>query len=174
MNLLDYVLAAIAGYCLIRGVFRGLIKELSSIVGVLGGFYAAYSYYPHLAKYMARWMTDPGYQRIVSFLVIFVAVFFAVSFVGMVIKYLMNIAYLGWTDRISGMLFGSIKGVLIITVILLVLTTFLPQNAPIVKQSWVAHHMINVSAYLAKITPDEMKRSFSAKVKELKKSWQSP
>ena len=174
MNLLDFVLAAIAGYCLIRGVFRGLIKELSSIVGVMGGFYAAYSYYPHLAKYMSRWMTDLGYQRIISFLVIFIVVFFAVSFAGMVIKYLMNIAFLGWTDRICGMLFGSIKGLLIITVILLVLTTFLPKNAAIIKQSWVAHQMIHISAYLAKITPEEMKRSFGVKVKELKKSWKSP
>ena len=174
MNLLDTVFAVILGYCLIRGVFRGLIKELSSIVGVMGGFYAAYSYYPYLARHLARWVTDPGYQRIISFLVIFVVVLLAVSFAGIVIKYLMNIAFLGWTDRICGLLFGSLKGVLIISVLLLVLTAFLPKNAAIIKQSWAAHHMIHVSAYLVKITPDEMKRSFSVKVKELKKSWQSP
>jgi membrane protein required for colicin V production len=34
----------------IRGIFRGLVRELASIVGVLGGFYAAYSYYPHVAQ----------------------------------------------------------------------------------------------------------------------------
>jgi len=174
MNLLDTVFAVILGYCLIRGVFRGLIKELSSIVGVMGGFYAAYSYYPHLAKYLANWVSNTGYQRIISFLMIFILVFLVVSFVGMVIKYLMNITYLGWTDRVCGLIFGSLKGILILSVLLLVLTTFLPKNAAIVKQSWVAHHVIHVSAYLVKITPDEMKRSFSVKVKELKKSWQSP
>ncbi len=174
MNLLDTVLAVIAGYCLIRGIFRGLIKELSSIVGVMGGFYAAYSYYPTLAKYLARWVTDPGYQRIISFLVIFVAIFLTVSFIGLVIKYLMNIAFLGWTDRICGLFFGAVKGGLIITVLLLVLTTFLPKNAAIIKHSWVAHHMIPFSAYLIKITPEEMKHNFGVKAKELKKSWQSP
>lgn len=174
MNLLDYVLAGIVGYCLIRGVFRGLIKELSSIVGVMGGFYAAYSYYPQLAKYLANWVTDPGYLKIISFLAIFILVFLVVSFAGMIIKYLMNIAFLGWTDRLFGLLFGSAKGVLIIAVLLLVLTTFLPKNAAILRKSWVAHHMMQYSAYLVKITPDEMKNSFSAKAKELKKSWQRP
>lgn len=174
MNLLDTVLAVIAGYCIIRGVFRGLIKELSSIIGVMGGFYAAYSYYPHLTKYLARWVADPGYQRIIGFLIIFIVVFFAVSFAGIVIKYLMNIAFLGWTDRICGLLFGALKGGLIITVLLLVLTAFLPKNAAVIKRSWVAHHMIPVSAYLVKITPAEMKRDFRVKAKELKKSWQSP
>ncbi len=173
MNLLDTVFAVIAGYCLIRGVFRGLIKELSSIVGVMGGFYAAYSYYPYLVKHLSGWVINPGYQRIIGFLAIFVVVFFAVSFAGMVLKYLMNIAFLGWTDRVCGLLFGTLKGVLIISVLLLVLTTFLPKNAAIIKKSWVAHHMIPFSAYLVKITPEEMKRSFSVKVKELKKSWQS-
>jgi membrane protein required for colicin V production len=174
MNLLDFVLIVILGYCLVRGVFRGLIKELSSIVGVIGGFYAAYTYYPEVAKHLARWVTDSGYQSIISFLIIFVLVFLAVGFTGVVIKYLMNIAFLGWTDRICGALFGSVKGLLIITVVLLVLTTFLPKNAAIIKNSWVAHHMMRFSAYMVKVTPKQMKQSFDIKVKELNKSWQRP
>ena len=174
MNLLDYVLVVIVGYCLIRGVFRGMIKELSSIVGVMGGFYAAYSYYPYLAQQLSRWVTNPAYLSIFSFLVIFVLVFLAVSLTGVVIKYLMNISFLGWTDRICGAIFGSVKGFLITVVLLLVLTTFLPKNAAILKQSWVAHHLMDVSAYLIQLTPKEMKQSFAAKVKEYNKSWQRP
>lgn len=174
MNLLDIVLALIVGYCLIRGIFRGLIKELSSIVGVLGGFYAAYSYYPHLARHLDRWITNPGYLSILSFLVIFLLVFLLVSFAGVVIKYLMNIAFLGWSDRIGGAVFGFAKALLITTVLLLVLTTFLPNNAAIIKESWVAHRMMRFSAYLAQVTPKEMKKSFTSKFKELDKSWQHP
>ena len=174
MNLLDIILALILGYCLVRGIFRGLIKELSSIVGVLGGFYAAYTYYPQLAKYLARWVTDPGYLSIISFMLIFTVVFLVVGVAGVVIKYLMNIAFLGWTDRICGALFGSLKGLLITTVLLVVLTTFLPGNAAILKQSWVARHMMQFSAYLVKVTPKEMKKNFAVKVKELNKSWQRP
>jgi membrane protein required for colicin V production len=36
----------ILSYGLIRGIFRGLVREISSIVGVLGGFYAAYLIIP--------------------------------------------------------------------------------------------------------------------------------
>lgn len=174
MNLLDYVLAVILGYCLVRGVFRGLIKELSSIVGVLGGFYAAYSYYPQLAKQLARWITNPAWLSISSFLTIFILVFVSVSLAGVVIKYLMNIAFLGWTDRICGAIFGSARGLLIITVILLALTTFLPKNSAVIKHSWVAHHMIRYSALMVQVTPEEMKKSFGSKAKEINKSWQHP
>jgi membrane protein required for colicin V production len=174
MNLLDFLLIVILGYCLVRGIFRGLIKELSSIVGVFGGFYAAYTYYPEVAKHLAHWVTNPGHLSIISFLIIFVLVFLAVGFAGVVIKYLMNIVFLGWTDRICGAIFGTAKGLLITTVVLLVLTTFLPKNAAIIKNSWVAHHMMQFSAYLVKVTPKEMKQSFGIKVKELNRSWQRP
>lgn len=174
MNLLDYVLFGVVGYCLVRGIFRGLIKELSSIIGVMGGFYAAYSYYPLLAKQLSRWVTNTGYLSIFSFLMIFLLVFLAVSLTGVVIKYLMNISFLGWTDRICGALFGSAKGLLITVVLLLVLTTFLPKNAAILKQSWVARHLMDSSACLIQVTPKEMKQSFGTKVKEYHKSWKRP
>jgi membrane protein required for colicin V production len=172
MNLLDWLFIAILAYCLIRGVFRGLIKELSAIVGVLSGYYAAYSYYPQIASHLARWINNPGYLHIFSFLFLFLTVFWVISFLGVILKYLMNIAFLGWTDRISGALFGALKALLINIVIVLALTTFLPRNAAIIKDSKGAHGLMRFSAYLIEVTPKEMKSSFESKMKELRKSWQ--
>lgn len=171
MNLLDGVLIVILGYCLIRGIFRGLIKEVSAIIGVLGGYYAAYTYYPSIARLLARWISNPGYLNIISFLLLFMAVFWIVSITGVVLKYLMNIAFLGWTDRISGALFGALKALLISLILILVLTTFLPRNAAIIKDSRGAYGLMRFSAYLVKVAPKEMKRSFEAKMKALNKSW---
>ena len=74
MNLFDITVIIITSYCLIRGVFRGLIKEISSIVGVLGGFYAAYTYYGDLGKLLGRWISDTAYLNILSFLIIFTGI----------------------------------------------------------------------------------------------------
>jgi len=79
MNPFDMLATVIFAFCVIRGIFRGLIKEMSSIVGVLAGYYAAYSYYSEIAKLLSRWMTNSAYVNILSFLVIFCAVFFIVS-----------------------------------------------------------------------------------------------
>jgi membrane protein required for colicin V production len=173
MNVLDYTLIAVFGYCLGRGVFRGLVKELSSIIGVMGGFYAAYSYYPLLAKPLANWISNPGYLNIISFLTLFVGIYLVVSFTGVVIKHLMNIAFLGWTDRVCGALFGSLKGLLIIAIMVLMLTTFLPKNAMILQRSVVTQNMIQFSAAIVRVVPEDMKKGFRAKMKELKKTWQA-
>ena len=71
MNPFDMLAIVILAFCVIRGVFRGLVKELSSVVGVLAGFYAAYTYYMQVSTFLSRWMTNTAYVNILSFLIIF-------------------------------------------------------------------------------------------------------
>ena len=171
MNPLDILIIIIVLFCLIRGIFRGIIKELSSIVGVLGGFYGAYTYYPLIAKFLARWISNTGYLNILSFMIIFCLIFIIISILGIIIKYLLRIAFLGWVDRVCGAGFGIIKGILIVSVILIALTTFLPKGAPVIKQSLLSPHVTMISEKLVKVTTKQMKRQFGAKIKEFRRTW---
>ena len=171
MNSFDILVSIIFGFCLIRGIFRGLVKELSSIIGVMTGYYAAYSYYPYVAKFLSQWVSVVAYSKLIGFLVVFIGVFLIISILGVIIKYLMSIAFLGWVDRISGGIFGLIKGLLIASVLFIVFTTFLSKNASIVKDSIVAPSLSHVSTQMAKIVKKDMKHEFAGKIEELKKAW---
>ncbi len=171
MNFFDITIIIILGFCVIRGVFRGLIKELASIIGVLGGFYAAYSYYMVLARLLSRWISNTAYLNILSFLIIFCGVLIIISILGVVIKYVLNIAFFGWVDRICGAGFGIIKGILIASVLLITLTAFLPRNAPVIKNSMLAPVVTLVSEKMAKVVSKDMKHNFTVKLAELKKAW---
>lgn len=171
MNAFDIVIIIIFGFCIIRGFFRGLIKELSSIIGVLGGFYAAYTYYTRVAIPLFGWIQNDSYRNILSFLIIFCAVFIITGILGIIIKYILNITLLGWADRICGTGFGLIKGVLIVSVLLIAFTTFLPKGAPVIKKSLLAPHVRVVSEKMVKVVPKDMKDNFLSKIKELKKAW---
>ena len=171
MNLFDIIVIVILGYCLIRGIFRGLVKELSSIIGVFGGFYAAYTYYPVLAKPLSKWIANVGYLNILSFLIIFCGVFIVISILGIIINYLLKIVFLGWLDRVSGAMFGAMKGILIVSVLLIALTAFLPKNTPIIKDSLLAPYVTLVSEKMAKVISKDMKHDFSTKIATIKKAW---
>lgn len=174
MNPLDMVIVVIMAFCLIRGVFRGLIKEISSIVGVFAGFYAAYTYYGVVAKPLSRWISNSAYLNILSFLIVFCALFILISVIGVIIKYVLNIAFLGWVDRICGAGFGIIKGVLIVSVILIPLTSFLPNNAPVIRNSVLSPYVMLVSEKMVKVVSKDMKQQFEAKIRDLKKTWKIP
>ena len=173
MNPFDILMVTILSYGVIRGVFRGLVRELASIVGVLGGFYAAYTYYPHVAKLISPWVTNLAYRNILSYLVLFSVVVIIVGILAVVIKYLLNIAYLGWVDRVCGALFGGVKSILVICVFFIVLTAFLPKGSPFIKNSVLSPHVATVSEVMAKVLSKDMKSNFFMKIKDFRKSWQT-
>lgn len=174
MNPFDIFIIIVLGYSIIRGLFRGLVKEASSIIGVLGGFYAAYSYYPAMAKLLSGLIINTSYLNILSFLIIFCSILLIISILGVVIKYLLNVAFLGWVDRVCGVGFGLVKGLLIVTVLFIILTTFLPKGAPIIKQSVLAPHVIWLSEKMVNLVSKEMKKDFFGKLDEFKKAWKIP
>ena len=174
MNPFDILIIVILGYSLVRGLFRGLVKEVSSIIGVFGGFYAAYTYYKILAKLLSGLINDVSYLNILSFLIIFCGVLMVVSVLGVIIKYLLNIAFLGWVDRIGGLIFGITKGILIVSVLFISLTAFLPKGSAFIKNSVLAPHVSWVSENMAKVVSQEMKIDFMTKLGELKKAWKMP
>jgi membrane protein required for colicin V production len=171
MNTFDIIISAIFGYCLVRGLFRGLIKELASIIGVLSGFYAAYTYYQEVARMMSDWISNTGYLNIVSFMIIFCFIFIIISIIGILIKYLLNIVFLGWIDRLFGAVFGMIKAILIASVLLITFTSFLPGGGSIIENSVLAPHVSMISEKMAKVISKDMKKEFQSNIWELKKSW---
>ena len=174
MNPFDIIIIVILGYSLVRGIFRGLVKEVSSIIGVLGGFYAAFTYYTMLAKLLSGLIKETAYLNILSFLIIFCGVLIVVGILGVIIKYLLNIAFLGWVDRIGGVGFGLVKGILIASILFITLTAFLPKGSAFLKNSMLAPHVSWVSEKMAKVVSKEMKQDFMAKLGELKKVWKIP
>ena len=171
MNPFDIIIIVILGYSLVRGIFRGLVKEVSSIIGVLGGFYAAFTYYTMLAKLLSGLIKETAYLNILSFLIIFCGVLIIVGILGVIIKYLLNIAFLGWVDRIGGVGFGLVKGILIASILFITLTAFLPKGSAFLKNSMLAPRVSWVSEKMAKVVSKQMKQEFIAKLAELKKAW---
>lgn len=141
-------------------------------MGVLGGFYAAYTYYNELGKYLIKWITNPNYVNIISFIAIFICVFLIISILGIIIKYILKIVFLGWVDRIFGAVFGILKGILIGSVALIVLTAFHPGSSNIIKTSKTAPYFAVVSNKMIKVTPKDLKREYQVKIKEIEKVWE--
>jgi membrane protein required for colicin V production len=171
MNPFDVFIVFFASYFIIRGIFRGLIREVAAIVGVLGGFYLAYTYYPLISKFLSDWLHLTQYIHLLSFMIIFCAVFITISFAGAAFKYLLNVVHMSWFDRICGAGLGAVKTILMTSVVLMALTAFLPKDAPIIRKSLLAPYVMVLSGQMAKLVSEDMKQKYKSKVDELKKSW---
>lgn len=173
INPVDIGVAVIIAFCVVRGFFRGFIKEVFSLIGALAGFYVACIYFTDAAKLLIRWAPTLPYLNIISFIAIFIGVFILISLLGVGIKYLLNIVFLGWVDRVCGVLFGAGKGVLICSMVLLALTAFMPQFESMIKSSTLAPETMRISEEMISIVPPAVKRQFLDKIEVFKKTWQT-
>jgi len=171
MNTFDIIVIVVLAYSVLRGLFRGLLKEAASVAGVLGGFFAAYAFYAPAADYLKTFIANPAYRNILAFLAIFCIVVIVVNVVAVIIKYLLRIVFLGWVDRLGGFFFGALKGALIVSVVFLALTAFLPKGTPIIRDSVTAPYVAVAAEHLSALISSDIKSEFTSKLEALKKGW---
>lgn len=156
VNVLDIIFIAIAAFFTIRGLFRGLMREIASLVGVVAGYYVASNFAGEIAEYLKAAIHNPGIVHFLSYLVgffgtmLFVMIFFWLF--GKVIK----LTPFGLIDLPTGALFGFGKAVLICSTVLIGLGTYLP-DAGFYKESKSKELFKPATDFLAEHKSDDMK-----------------
>ena len=171
MNFFDLFVLIIVGFCLVRGGFKGLVREISGIVGVVAGFYGANTYYPRLIPYIESWISSPQLQKLVCFFLLFCLILIAVGLVAALIHKLLKIVFLGWVDRTFGVIFGAAKGVIITTIFFIIITSFVPNGSQHMAASRTAPYLVRVADALTLFISQNIKTDFSRQLEELKKTW---
>lgn len=127
MSSIDIIFAAFLGFFVILGVFKGFFREILGFAGILGGiFFSIIGFGPLSAVLINRFPDIPGIVwSVVSFIIIFSAVYVLSRVLANLLSRLSQKIYLGWLNRLLGGTIGGLKGALIISFVLLIIG-FLP------------------------------------------------
>lgn len=122
MNLVDIVILVILGIFLLKGVLRGLLKEVCSLLGLVsGGLLAFYLHLP-LAQWFAGLFNWPSQLCVtLAFLTIFISTILIFAALGYVLNRFVTLPVLGGINRLTGALFGFLQGVILLALILFAL-----------------------------------------------------
>lgn len=128
LNGLDIIFVLlIAGFGL-RGLFHGLIMEVTGIAGLLIGFVAANQFYPQIALRM-DFIAEPQWRAIAAYLAVFAAVFIVINLLGRLLRKVAAISLLSWLDALLGAVAGMIIGLLFSALLLVIIQTVSPRAA---------------------------------------------
>ncbi|WXK38960.1 CvpA family protein [Mycetohabitans rhizoxinica] len=117
----DYAVVALIGLSALRGMWRGLLAEVFGLVGWIVAFIVAAIYAPALAGYVpANWPGGVLTQYWVVFFGLAAAVLVVSGVVGALLTRLTDAGGLRGVDRTLGILFGLIRGVLLVLVLVAV------------------------------------------------------
>ena len=125
MNYLDIILAIPLLWGLYKGVLRGIIKELASLVALIVGIYGTVHFADSIQPYLKSELSiESSFLPIVSFAITFIAIVLIVRFIGFVIDKIIRMVALGLLSKLLGGVFGMLKTAFIISAFLLVFNTF--------------------------------------------------
>ncbi|MBE1425995.1 membrane protein required for colicin V production [Desulfomicrobium macestii] len=172
MNTLDIVFCVILGFLGLRGIFRGLVKEIASILGLILGFVLANTYHAQLAAMFENFPGGPGMAKLAAYLAIFLGVVAVVFLLASLIRKLLQMIMLGWVDSIGGGALGLFKGALLCSIIVMALTAFLPSKSPMLTESKIMPYVNTFNTMLSNALPKEMRDQFLIRSQELQQEWE--
>jgi membrane protein required for colicin V production len=160
----DYAILAILLVSTLISVMRGFVREAMSLVSWILATALAIYFAPYMTAFMTDWITIYSLRVAVAFILIFVATLVLASIVSFLVNQLLKKGGLRPVDRTLGVLFGLARGVVIVSVLVL-LVNFTPfGEEPWLKEAVLAGHFQVIGDWMYQLLPAEMRSQVEAMI----------
>jgi len=167
LNLFDYLLLAITGFSMVLSLWRGFVREIISLIGLVAAFIIAGRASGMAADLVHGWIPNSTVANLAGFGLVFVSVMLVVALIGSLIRKLVDMADLTASDRTLGMIFGLTRGLLLIGLFFLIFTTYAKLDKPWLKNSVITPYAVQLGDLLGRAIPEgyPFSRQGNAKIK---------
>ncbi|HEY3370917.1 MAG TPA: CvpA family protein [Prolixibacteraceae bacterium] len=120
MNYIDLVLGILLIIAAIQGFRKGFIVELASLAALVLGIWGGIKFSDVTAEFITK---HTGYQSdhlsTIAFLITFVLIIILVHTLGKMLDTVVKAVFLGFLNRLAGVIFGVMKAAVILSILLL-------------------------------------------------------
>jgi membrane protein required for colicin V production len=163
MNWLDVIVVLIVAWFTFSAFWAGLIREVVTIVGVALGIVLAGFFYQDLADDVKLVIDTDNAPPIIAFLLIFGACALAGQLAAMVLKQTASLLMLGTFDHLLGAVFGFVKGIAIVEILMILFVTFPALGLKdAIDESLFGPLFLDGIPFLLKILPSEFDSAVEA------------
>ena len=166
MTVFDYVVAGIFLVSVVLSIFRGFVRETLSIAGWVIAFIVASAYSPFFEQFLPAEVVGEALRFSVAFVLTFLSVLLITALAIMLLTALIKGIGLGFIDRLLGSIFGFLRALIIVTVIVLIagLTTIPHQS--FWQQAIFSRPLETVALQVMPWLPEDLSKRISFERKE--------
>ena len=152
----DYAAITVVSLSALLGCWRGLVYEVLSLLGWVAAWMVARLFAADAAPYMPAALGGEPAKAAAAFVALFVVTLMLGGIVSWLLSKLVKWVGLGWLDGLLGMLFGTVRGALLVLVLVLVAgMTRLPQE-PFWRNAWASKPLENMALAIRAWLPDSV------------------
>lgn len=124
-NLFDLIVLVVIGLFAFFGLRKGLVESVIKLIGLILATYGATKFHYLGADLVKNFFKNlSGVQTVAGFLLVFLVIYLFFVIVLVMLKNIIRSLKLVWVDRLGGILFGVIKGLIILSIFVWILSIF--------------------------------------------------
>ena len=151
MNAFDLGVLVLAGILMAAGLWRGAVRQLAGLAGVVAGAGVALRYHAELAGRIP-WGA-PALREVAAFGALFLATLALAAALGWAVSRILGAACLGWTDRALGAGLGLLKAALVTAAVAYFLSAALPPRSALLRGSVLLPHALRAAEVILDVLP---------------------
>ncbi|MBQ9536961.1 MAG: CvpA family protein [Desulfovibrionaceae bacterium] len=136
------------------GFKNGFIREIGGIIAIIGGFCTANALHSTVSPYFS-FIGNPTVRMLLAYLLIFVLFMLLVSLLLHILIKARDLCFAKWIDKLAGLVFGFIKGLLICALIMVVLQTIFA-NTQVIQNSRTLPYLQTMLTHMRSWMPQDL------------------
>ena len=145
MTTFDIIVFSILGLSLVLSLFKGLVKEIFSLLSYLGGYLMAAHYQQSFAQVFIEIIPSKAIAKLIAFIAIYIFTAIIISLIGRVFRsMIISATKLSIFDRLIGGVVGFGKGLIIIVAIIYTIQFFPNISQKLTQDSQTAPYLAKV------------------------------
>ncbi len=156
----DYLIIGIICLSSVVSLIRGFVREAFSLAAWILAFWVSWTFFRDLSVHMP-WVEVPSLRLGAAFVTLFLVTLILGALVNFLIGQLVDKSGLSGTDRIVGVLFGAARGVVLVSILVLLagLTPF-PED-PWWQESGLLGYFSELAVWLRDLLPPDIAEKFT-------------
>ena len=160
MAWVDVGIIAIILISVLISLMRGFVKEALSLTGWVLAFWVSLTFAGGFSRFFKTSIEDPTFRLLTAFLVLFVVTLILSTVANFFASQLVQRTGLSGTDRFIGVIFGLLRGMVIVAVLVLMASlTTIPQ-ASWWQDSSLLDQFQTLAVWLKSFLPNDVARHF--------------
>jgi membrane protein required for colicin V production len=150
MNAADYVILSALAISLIFGMIRGFMREAIGLLGWLGGIWLAWRYSHLVTPFMGGLVGEEPQRTWVARAIVVVVVLLIAWLIAGILSYFIHQSGLSlMLDRLLGGLFGLLRGLVLVSLVVMLAQVVQLDQVKWWKQSTLMPHAVTVSQWIS-------------------------